>query len=130
MTELFPPPGTPSSWRPDPSLPHRLRYWDGSQWTEHVSFEGEGGYTEPYLGPGETRWQYGIVNIGMYQASERMQMVLAAAGEAGWHLIAVYDKASNWMNGMEKGFMLFRRTVPPGVRLAPDEWCATLDGRR
>jgi hypothetical protein len=30
-------PGTPADWYPDPKGEKRLRYWDGSQWTEHVA---------------------------------------------------------------------------------------------
>jgi hypothetical protein len=26
-----------ASWHPDPTGEHRLRYWDGAQWTEHTS---------------------------------------------------------------------------------------------
>jgi len=32
--------GAPASWYPDPLGRHELRYWDGSQWTEHVSSHG------------------------------------------------------------------------------------------
>ncbi|MEK8070576.1 DUF2510 domain-containing protein [Rhodococcoides navarretei] len=38
MTSPTPPPG----WHPDPSEPGLIRYWDGSQWTEH---------TQPANGP-------------------------------------------------------------------------------
>ncbi|HLT15109.1 MAG TPA: phospholipid scramblase-related protein [Acidimicrobiales bacterium] len=31
---------TPANWYPDPLGRHELRYWDGSQWTEHVSDHG------------------------------------------------------------------------------------------
>jgi uncharacterized protein YxjI len=31
---------TPANWYPDPIGRHELRYWDGSQWTEHVSSHG------------------------------------------------------------------------------------------
>ena len=27
----------PANWYPDPSAPHQLRYWDGAQWTQHLS---------------------------------------------------------------------------------------------
>jgi Protein of unknown function (DUF2510) len=32
-----PPPGGAADWYPDPHGQKRLRYWDGSQWTEHVA---------------------------------------------------------------------------------------------
>jgi hypothetical protein len=41
----------PPSWRPDPSRRHDLRYWDGSQWTEHVSSDGVQS-TDPIDDPG------------------------------------------------------------------------------
>ena len=31
---------TPASWYADPVKRHELRYWDGGQWTEHVSDDG------------------------------------------------------------------------------------------
>ncbi|MFA5883901.1 MAG: DUF4328 domain-containing protein [Acidimicrobiia bacterium] len=31
----------PAGWHPDPSGRHRLRYWDGAQWTAYVSDQGE-----------------------------------------------------------------------------------------
>lgn len=30
----------PANWYPDPTGRHQLRYWDGAQWTEHVSTGG------------------------------------------------------------------------------------------
>ena len=33
----------PAGWHPDPSGRHRLRYWDGAQWTAYVSDQGETG---------------------------------------------------------------------------------------
>ena len=29
--------GPPAGWHPDPQGQAALRYWDGQQWTEHVS---------------------------------------------------------------------------------------------
>ena len=31
------PPLPPAAWHPDPKGQHRLRYWDGANWTEHTS---------------------------------------------------------------------------------------------
>lgn len=36
----------PAGWYADPSSRFELRYWDGSQWTEHVSRSGQQ-YTDP-----------------------------------------------------------------------------------
>jgi uncharacterized protein YxjI len=33
-------PSTPAGWYPDPIGRHEHRYWDGAQWTEHVSSHG------------------------------------------------------------------------------------------
>jgi hypothetical protein len=38
-------PGTaPPQWYPDPLARHQYRYWDGTQWTPHVSDEGRTAY--------------------------------------------------------------------------------------
>ena len=34
------PPASPAGWYADPLGRHQLRYYDGSQWTEHVSSNG------------------------------------------------------------------------------------------
>lgn len=36
----------PAGWYPDPASRYELRYWDGGQWTEHVSRAGQQ-YTDP-----------------------------------------------------------------------------------
>ena len=72
------------------------------------------------------RWQFAVINVGMFNASDRFQRALGAAASQGWELVGVYDKASNWLSGMEKGFILLKRQVPPGVRLRDDEWCISL----
>jgi len=62
-----------------------------------------------------TRWQYRIVSLRMCKQAERLTSALGALGSDGWELVAVYDKASNWLSGMEKGFALFKRPVPSGA---------------
>ena len=114
-------------WKPDPQVPGRLRYWDGSNWTSHVSLNGEQ-FEEVFLPSGAHRWQYAVINIGMYFALDRMAMVLGSAGAEGWELVAIYDKTSNWTDlvGKEKGFILMKRPVVAGARLADDAWCIDL----
>ncbi len=43
-------PQTPPDWYPDPLGRHELRYWDGSQWTEHVSSHGRQSVDPPTQG--------------------------------------------------------------------------------
>ncbi len=38
--------GAPAAWYPDPSNRFELRYWDGSEWTEHVARGGQQ-FTDP-----------------------------------------------------------------------------------
>ncbi|MGQ0431687.1 MAG: phospholipid scramblase-related protein [Microthrixaceae bacterium] len=45
-----PPAETPPNWYPDPLGRHELRYWDGSQWTEHVSSHGRQSVDAPTQG--------------------------------------------------------------------------------
>jgi hypothetical protein len=72
------------------------------------------------------RWQYTVVDIGSLNATMRLQGALGQLGSEGWELVHVYDKASNWLDGMEKGFALFKRPVAPGEE--PDgPWSAVLD---
>jgi hypothetical protein len=79
-----------------------------------------GTYTGPF-------WQFAIINIGMFRAIDRFEKALGVAASQGWELVGVYDKASNWLSGMEKGFILLKRQVPPGVQLREDEWCISLN---
>lgn len=73
------------------------------------------------------RYQYRIVQLGMFNAVERMAAAFAQLGEQGWELVAMYDKSSNWWQGLEKGFALFKREVAPGEEPNGD-WCI-VDGR-
>jgi hypothetical protein len=46
VTEAAAGSAAPAGWYADPSSRFELRYWDGSQWTEHVSRSGQQ-YTDP-----------------------------------------------------------------------------------
>lgn len=35
--------GSQAQWAPDPYRRHRLRFWDGDRWTEHVLDDGAAG---------------------------------------------------------------------------------------
>jgi hypothetical protein len=71
--------------------------------------------------PGTQRFQYAVVGVGLFKSPERMAEVLSSAGENGWELVTVYDKASNWWAGMEQGLMLLKRPIPEDVEI--DRWC-------
>ena len=43
-----------AAWHPDPFGRHELRYWDGSEWTEHVSDGGVAATDPPVATPVET----------------------------------------------------------------------------
>ncbi len=73
---------------------------------------------------GVQRWQYAVVNIGMFKSADRMAAMLASAGSRGWELAATVDKQSNWFAGMEKGFLLLKRPVPAWT--TPEQWCITV----
>ena len=42
--------GPPADWHPDPFGRHEMRYWDGTQWTEHVSSHGRQSVDPPVGG--------------------------------------------------------------------------------
>jgi uncharacterized protein YxjI len=43
-------PSNPAAWHPDPFGRHELRYWDGHQWSEHVSSHGRQSVDPPVGG--------------------------------------------------------------------------------
>jgi hypothetical protein len=63
--------------------------------------------------PSAPRWQYRVVNIGLFNAPQRLAMVLGQLGAQGWELVHVYDKASNWVQQSENGLAIFKRPVAP-----------------
>jgi uncharacterized protein YxjI len=68
------PQDTPASWYPDPLGRHELRYWDGSQWTEHVSSHGRQSVDPPTQGTHVPSVQ---------RATEKVVGDVAKAGAAG-----------------------------------------------
>ena len=60
------------------------------------------------------RWQYCVVATRVFSQEERLVAALGEAGARGWELVTVFDKASNWMQGFEKGFLLLKRPVLEG----------------
>jgi uncharacterized protein YxjI len=65
---------TPANWYPDPLGRHEHRYWDGSQWTEHVSSHGRQ-TVDPPTGAGYVP----VVN----RATEKLVADVQKAGAAG-----------------------------------------------
>lgn len=68
-----------------------------------------------------SRWQYQIVNLGSFSAAERMAQAFGYLGSQGWELVAIYDKASNWIGGTEKGFAIFKKEVADDAP-EPEQW--------
>jgi uncharacterized protein YxjI len=64
-------PQHPANWYPDPLGRHEYRYWDGGQWTEHVSSHGTQS-VDPPTGPSHVP----TVN----RATEKVQRDVATAG--------------------------------------------------
>lgn len=60
------------------------------------------------------RWQYCIIATRVFNQEERLLATLGEAGARGWELVTVFDKASNWLQGFEKGFLLLKRPVAEG----------------
>ncbi len=60
---------TAAAWHPDPTGRHELRYWDGTQWSEHVS---DGGVqsTSPLTPPEEPTAEAGATHRAETPAAE------------------------------------------------------------
>jgi len=96
---------TAAAWHPDPTGRHELRYWDGTQWTEHVS---DGGVQSvaPLTPPEEPTAQTSVAQTSVAQST--------AAEEA-----AATDRPEGAMDESptEDAFMMETRVVgsPPAV---------------
>ena len=73
-----PPPA--ADWYPDPTGRFQQRYWDGSQWTEHVATNGQSG-TDP-LAPTMRAPEDNVVPQGAQTPTQVQQQVAAATGMA------------------------------------------------
>ncbi len=60
---------TPANWHPDPTDAHELRYWDGSQWTEHVSNNGVQS-TAPLAAPAPTESKLDAIDSALTIGNE------------------------------------------------------------
>jgi uncharacterized protein YxjI len=80
MTSYGPPqqpqsaPGTPAGWYADPLGRHQMRYFDGAQWTEHVSSNGQTSI-DPPVGQGH------VPTVD--RAPEKVMRDVQRAGKAG-----------------------------------------------
>jgi uncharacterized RDD family membrane protein YckC len=61
-TPPTPAPENPARWAADPLGRHQYRYWDGAQWTEHVSDNGLVGVDPPVREPAPT--SFGATHLG------------------------------------------------------------------
>jgi hypothetical protein len=60
------------------------------------------------------RWQYRIVSIGSSLPGDNLAIALSYFGQRGWELQTVYDKGVAFFQGLENGFIIFKRPVPIG----------------
>lgn len=108
--------GPPAGWHPDPSGQFEMRYWDGSQWTEHVAHQGQQGVSP--LGPPPRHVQ--TSSPDQVQRQVQRQAGVTAASGGGGHLLdepvlvvnqkaklieitqefAVYDQAGNQLGSV------------------------------
>jgi hypothetical protein len=77
----------PPAWHPDPSRRHQQRYWDGEQWTEHVSDNGQTSEDvegKEYANTGQTV-STGLIDgeVFGYTTPEQVQAQVAKAQTSG-----------------------------------------------
>ncbi|CAB4857827.1 unannotated protein [freshwater metagenome] len=70
---------SPANWHPDPMNRHQLRYWDGSQWTEHVSDNGVTG-VDPVQAKGLDRLEQALTIGNEGDAAK----IAAQVSDTGW----------------------------------------------
>ena len=72
---------TPANWYPDPVNRHQLRYWDGANWTEHVSDNGVTG-VDPLQQKGLDRLDSALT-VGNEGDPTKIQQQLTGTGYRG-----------------------------------------------
>ncbi len=72
---------TPANWFPDPTGRHELRYWDGTQWTAHVSDQGVTG--SDTLQPSRLDRLDGVMSVGNEGDPAKLQRQLRDTGARG-----------------------------------------------
>ena len=72
---------TPANWYPDPVNRHQLRYWDGANWTEHVSDNGVAG-VDPLQPKGLDRLD-SAMTVGREGDPAKIQQQLSGTGYRG-----------------------------------------------
>jgi uncharacterized protein YxjI len=74
---------TPAAWHPDPTGRHQLRYWDGAQWTDHVSNNGVTG-SDPVQGrPGVADRVEQALTVGNEGDADKVQAQVSGTGWRG-----------------------------------------------
>jgi uncharacterized protein YxjI len=74
---------TPAAWHPDPTGRHQLRYWDGTQWTDHVSNNGVTG-SDPVQGrPGVADRVEQALTLGNEGDAAKVQSQVSGTGWRG-----------------------------------------------
>ncbi len=81
-------PPTPAEWYADPWGRHELRYWDGSQWTEHVSSHGNQSLDPP---TGEPKTVAGAQSAAKVQRQVQRQAGITEGGAIGTTGNAIFD---------------------------------------
>lgn len=108
----------PAAWHPDPLGRHEHRYWDGSQWTEHVADAGQVG-RDPLeqggapTGAGAAASDAGAVPSGRStaaaqpQPSQQQPFPQATTPQAGQAQTAPGGGAAGASNGMATAALIF-----------------------
>jgi len=77
-------PENPARWAADPLGRHQYRYWDGSQWTEHVSDDGAVSTDPPVAGPAPSTTSTPGVASGTTSLGAPLPGSGATAAAAAW----------------------------------------------